>query len=464
MKKQNILVIVASVLLLVSSCKTALQIEKPKESYLPSNLAPALSELPLLVELDVKKLEASINKKMNGVIFEGANISDNDLSVRISKAQNFTFSIKNNVIEYRVPLKVWSRFAWKVEKFGFTASDNYEANGSIALNYKTTISFDKNWKLVSKTTASGFEWIETPKLNVVGVSIPVAPIANIALSRCDKLISDQIDKTLAEMVDVKKYMSQAWNSVQKPQQVNAENGVWLRVTPKDVYVSPFTTTGNKLNMAVALYAQIESFIGSKPAANPLVALPIFKSITRPAQQFNLNIAGDVLFDKISEMAQKQLLNKSFSQGKKSITVTGLSIFGNEGKAVFVADVIGSLKGRIYFTGTMIYNAEKMAVEITEPAFDVKTKNGLAKSASWLLKGVILKQLAPYLTYPVKEDLDKIKKDVNLMLTNYEIINGVSLKGNLNDLSVLNLSLVPGAVRIQVNLKGNIGLKIDDLKL
>jgi len=113
---------------------------------------------------------------------------------------------------------------------------------------------------------------------------------------------------------------------------------------------------------------------------------------------------------------------------------------------------------------MVYNAEKMAVEITEPAFDVKTKNGLAKSASWLLKGVILKQLAPYLTYPVKEDLDKIKKDVNLMLTNYEIINGVSLKGNLNDLSVLNLSLVPGAVRIQVNLKGNIGLKIDDLKL
>ncbi|MEI7504305.1 MAG: DUF4403 family protein, partial [Paludibacter sp.] len=106
MKKQNILVLMAAiVLLLVPSCKT-MQIEKPKETYLPSNLAPALSELPLLVELDVKKLEAAINKKMSGVIFEGANISDKDLAVKISKAQNFTFTIKNNVIEYRVPLKV----------------------------------------------------------------------------------------------------------------------------------------------------------------------------------------------------------------------------------------------------------------------------------------------------------------------------------------------------------------------
>jgi len=463
-KKQNILVVMAAiVLLLIPSCKT-MQIEKPKETYLPSNLAPALSELPLLVELDVKKLEAAINKKMNGVIFEGANISDKDLAVKISKAQNFTFTIKNNVIEYRVPLKVWSRFAWKVEKFGFTVGDNYEATGSIALTYKTTISFDKNWKLVSKTTGSGYEWIETPKLNVVGVSVPVTPIANVALSRCDKLISEQIDKTLAESVDIKKYVTQAWAGVQKPQQVNAENNVWLRVTPKDVYVSPFTTSGNKLNLAVALYAQIESFIGNQPTANTAVPLPVFKYITRPAQQFNLNIAGDILFDKISEMAKKELLNKSFTQGSKSITITGLSIFGNEGKAVFVADVIGSLKGRIYFTGNMVYNPEKMAVEIANPEFDVKTKNSLAKSASWLLHGMILKQLSPYLTYSVKADLDKLKKDVNLMMGNYSIMDGVSLKGNLNDMSVLNLNLVPGAVRIQVNVKGNVGLKVDDLKL
>jgi hypothetical protein len=461
-KKQIIFVSIAMIGLLFTSCKT-MQIEKPNESYLPSNLAPALSELPLQVELDVKKLESSINKKMSGLIFEGSNLSNKDLSVKVWKAQNFTFTINNNVIEYRVPLKVWSRFAWKVEKFGYMVGDNYEANGSIALTYKTTISFDKNWKLVSKTIASGYEWLQTPRLNVVGVNVPVTPIANLALSQCDKLITAQIDKTLGESIDLKKYITQAWTEIQKPREVNTENNLWIRVTPKDVYVSPFTTTGNKLNLAVALYAQIESFMGAQPSANASVALPPFKYVNRPAQQFNLNIGGDVTFEKISELAKKQLLNKTFSEGNKTITITDLSIFGSEGKAVFVADVIGSFKGRVYFTGDMVYDSEKVAVEITKPQFSVKTSNVLIKSASWLLHGMILKQITPYLTYPVKSNLESMRTQVNQMISNYTIVDGVSLQGKLNNLTVTSLSLVPGAVRIQANVKGNVALKVQELK-
>ncbi|MBV5284412.1 MAG: DUF4403 family protein [Paludibacter sp.] len=460
--KQKIIFSIACIALFLNSCKT-MQIEKPTESYLPSNIAPALSELPLQVEIDVKKLESSINKKMNGVIFEGSNLSGKDLSVRISKVQNFTFSINNNVIEYRVPLKVWTRFAWKVEKFGMSVGDFYEATGSIALTYKTSISIDKNWKLVSKTASSGYEWIETPKLNAVGVTVPVTPIANLALSRCDQLISTQIDKSLAEAADLKKYVTQTWTEIQKPREVSAENNVWVRITPKDIYVSPFTTTGNKLNLAVALYTQIESFMGVKPTPNNLVALPPFKYITRPAQQFNVNVGADVTFEKILSIAKAQLTNKTFTEGKRSITITDLSIFGSQGKAVFVADVIGSFKGRIYFTGNMTYNPTKVAVEITEPSFDVKTSNVLVKSASWLLHGMILKQLTPYLTYPVKTDLEKMKTDVNKMMNNYSIMDGVSLQGKLNNMSVTSLSLIPGAMRIQANVKGNITLKVDEIK-
>ena len=462
MKKINLLLPVVALLLTLNSCKTSLQIEKPKESYLPSSLAPAVSELPLAVELDVKKLEASINKKMNGVIFEGSNLTDKDLSVRVSKAQNFTFTINNNVIEYRVPLKVWARFAWKVEKFGYTIGDKYEANGSIALTYKTTISIDKNWKLVSKTSGSGYEWIETPKISVIGVNVPVTPIASLALSQCDKLISNQIDKSLSEMVDLKKYVSMAWTEAQKPRQVNADNNVWLRITPKDIYLSPFTTTANKLNLALAMYAQIESFIGAQPTANAPVALPPFKYVNRPAQQFNLNIGADVTFDKIAEMAKKQLVGKTFEQTGKKITITDLSLYGSNGKAVFMADVEGSLKGRIYFTGNLIYNAEKTAIEITEPEFELKTSDALVKTAGWLLHGMILNKLTPYLTYSVKDKIEEMKTDVNKMMANYSIMDGVSLQGKLNSVTVTDLSLVPGAVRIQANVKGNIGLKVQEL--
>ena len=451
------------VLLIFSSCKTQLQIEKPKESYLPSTISPAMSEFPLQLDIDIKKLEAAINKKMNGLIFEENNLNNQDLSVKVWKAQDFSFRINNNVIEYRVPLKVWSRFAWKIEKFGLSVSDHYEANGSIALTYKTTITIDRNWKLIAKTSSSGFQWIETPKLNLVGINVPVTPIANIALSKSDKLISEQIDKALADMVDLKKYVGMAWTEAQKPVKVNDENNIWIRITPKDVYVSPFSTTGQKLNLAISLYAQIESFMGVEPKQNAILPLPPFKFIQRSPQQFNLNIAADATYEKISEMVKSQLINKTFAEANKSITITDISIFGSEGRAVVVTDVIGSLKGRIYFSGNMVYNPEKAAIEIQNPEFDVKTKNALVKSAGWLLQGLILKKLTPYLTYPVQKDLDDMKGEANKILSNYSVFDGITLQGKLNSLVVNSLDLIPGAVRISTNVKGNITLKIDELK-
>lgn len=447
--------------LFLNSCKS-LQIEKPVESYLPSNLAPAMSEIPLNVEVDIKKLESTVNKKMTGLLYEGTKINNQDLSVKVWKSQDFKFTMKNNVIEYRVPLKIWTRFAWTVEKFGIAVGDHYEANGIIALTYKTAINVDKNWKLVSKTTTSGYQWIEAPKLSVIGVNVPVAPIANIALSKFDKMITEQIDLAMSQMVDLKKYVSMAWDESQKPIQMSENYNTWVRITPKDIYLSPLTSVNNKLNLAISLYAQIESFMGVKPAEKKLVSLPEFKYVQRPPQQFNLNIAADATFDKISEMSKSQLINKTFSEGKNSITITDLSIFGSEGKAVFVADVTGSLKGRIYFTGNMVYNPAKTAVEIQNPQFDVKTKSALVKSANWLLHGIILNKIAPYLTYNVKEDLELMKKEANLMLNNYSVYDGVTLQGKLNSIDVMSLDLVPGAVRISANAKGNIVLKVDEL--
>lgn len=463
MKKISFIITTAIALLSLNACKSGMMIEKPKESYVPSKIAPAMSELPLQVELDIKKLEAAVNKKMNGLIFDGTNLGNKDLAVKVWKAQNFTFTINNNVIEYRIPLKLWTRFAWKVEKFGVSVGDNYEANGSIALTYKTTISIDKNWKLVSKTAGSGYEWLQKPQITAVGVNVPVTPVANLALSQCDKLISEQIDKSLSEMIDLKKYVGGAWTEAQKPRQVNKENNVWLRVSPKDVYMSPFSTTANKMNLTVALYSQFETFIGAQPEANAPVALPAFKYVTRPAQQFNLNVGSDVTFDKITELAKKQLVGKTFNEGSKTITITDLSMFGSDGKAIFMADVIGSLKGRIYFTGNLTYNAGKVAVEVTQPEFELKTSNFLAKSAAWLLHGVILKQITPYLTYPVKDDIEKMKTEVNGMISNYSIMDGISLQGKISTATINSLGLVPGAVRMQANVKGSVGLKIQDMK-
>ena len=47
---------------------------------------------------------------------------------------------------------------------------------------------------------------------------------------------------------------------------------------------------------------------------------------------------------------------------------------------------------------------------------------------------------------------------------YEVItDGVTLQGELNSVTVKELNLIPGALRVLANAKGNIVVKIKDLK-
>lgn len=450
-----------ALLLLLASCKT-LQVEKPAESYLPSNLEPVVSEIPLQVELDVQKLGMALNKQMTGLLFQGDRLAGQDLSVKVWKAKDFSFRIKDNVIEYSVPLKIWSKFSWVTEKFGIRLGDSYEANGTIVLNFVTMVNIDKNWKLVAVTTPKGYQWLETPRVNLFGVTVPVTPIADYALKESQEMITEQIDQLLSGYVDLKQYASMAWNEMQKPVLLSPENNLWLKVTPQDVFLSPFKTNGQTLYVTLSLRTLIESYLGAQPSASKLIPLPGFKTSGQQSSGFNLNVAADATFEKISELARAQLVNKTFTEGKRSITVTDLSVYGSKGKAVFVADVTGSLKGRIYFTGNMIYNPEKAALEVQNPEFDIKTKDALVKSANWLLNGFIIRKITPYLTYPVKDELESLKAEANKSLAGYEVYHGISLQGKLNSLTVTGLDLVPGAVRLNANLKGNIGIQVGDL--
>lgn len=450
-------------LILAVACGSPLQIERPAETYLPSPIEPALSEIPLNVDIDIKKLESSVNRKLTGLIYSGDSLMEHDLSVKVWKVQDFAFSVNNNTITYRLPLKIRAKYRWKVEKFGLSVSDEYEAQGTISVSFRTSVYINKDWKLFARTESIGYQWIEEPKLSVIGVKLPVTKIADIALRNSQESITKSIDKSLSDVVKLENQVASAWDMVQKPMLVNEENNLWIKITPQDIYVAPFVSKNNILRLGISFLTKIESVAGSEPAAGAPVPLPMFKQVSRQPQPFNLNIAADVTYATLSQISASQLVGKTFTEGKRSITITGLSLYSSEGKAVVAADVTGSLKGRIYFTGKMSYNTQKSALEITEADFDIKTKSVLVKSANWLLHGLILKKITPYLTYNVAEVLESTKKEVNASIAGYKLYDGITLKGGLDKMNVTEVSMVPGAVRIKANLSGNIGFDIGDMK-
>lgn len=459
MFKQGIIrwVAYAIILLITGGCGSALRIEGPQESYVPGAFFSSPSVLPIVAEIDLKGLEKTVNKKFDGLLYEDNGSNQKDLEIKVWKAGNFSVFVNNDEISYRIPLKIWSRFTWKVEKFGFILSDKYDATGSIALVYKTKLDVDNNWNVKTKTTSAGYSWIETPKLSVAGINIPVKSIADFALSRTEKLISDGIDKAIGEYINLRELVNGFWQDIQEPIKVDSTYNAWVRVIPTGVTLSPFSSYSGKLQIPITFIGEVETIAGSNiPYTVPLDLPTLGKSYDKPAK-FNINLKADVTFDQIIKAAMQKLDGMVFSEGGKSIKVVGLRLYSSSGKAVLALDVDGSFKGRIFLTGDMEYDPNTLSISVKNADFDIKTRSSLVKSANWLLHGMILRKLQPYLTYNVEQMLEEVRVNANNMIQKYSLFEGVYLYGNLDAISVSNITMVPGAVRVGANLSGNVKL-------
>ncbi|MFM8486308.1 MAG: DUF4403 family protein, partial [Bacteroidota bacterium] len=121
---------------------------KPPESYNRYEDTPLLSYLTIPVLITVDDLVSSLNKTTSGeALYEDFSYTDNNndgLMLSIWKSRDISLSFYGNTIKYRIPLKIWVK---KDLLFGAAA----EADGELALNFKTTYKLNPDWTIGTQT-------------------------------------------------------------------------------------------------------------------------------------------------------------------------------------------------------------------------------------------------------------------------------------------------------------------------
>ena len=164
----------------LASCRTTLPVG-PAESYHDSipQAKPSLINIP--VEMRLTSLENLLNKQLTGIIYEDSILADDNLAIKAWKKENIKLGFDKGQFVYRVPLKLWIKAGWKIEKFGISLSDYREVNAEIALKFKTAVAINKDWTLVTQTVSDGYEWLSSPVLKIGPVNLPITFIADLII-------------------------------------------------------------------------------------------------------------------------------------------------------------------------------------------------------------------------------------------------------------------------------------------
>lgn len=448
------LLLIFSITYFSIGCKTSQQLAKPQEQYSALPIENKLSVINIPIRIAVPELEKSLNAQLPSLLYEDKDIKDDNMMIRAEKMENIKISFGDQNIHYRVPLKLWIQY-----DAGIT---NLEANGNIALQLKTEYKIKADWTMETNTEIESYEWLQQPRLKMIGMSLPVGFIADLVLKNSKKTLTKAIDDTVRDSFNLRNQIQQVWDQLYDSQLVAPEYNAWLQVNPQNIGMTPLVTRGDTLSSTIFVESFPKVTIGSKPAKTKAAPLPPFQYRNATQDDFTLIVSTDVPYSEAERLAQDQLVGETFSEGKRSVKVEGIELYGQGNQLIVNTKLSGSYNGSIYLSGKPIFNPKKNAIDIKDLNFTLETRNFLYKSAAWLLKGSLKNQIEKNMDFLLDYNLTELKNQLQDQLKNYKIANSIFLTGQLSELNLQDAFLAPESIRVNVALKGRLNVQVNGL--
>ena len=453
MKNTGILILFAAVIGL-SACKTT-QPVRPMEQYLQDDLEERSSIINVPLRIDIRELEQSVNRQLPDPLYKDESLEGDNVAVIATKKEDITLGVDSQMVTYRVPLALDIKY-----DIGFST---VKAVGEIAMNFKTAFNVRENWELETSTILDGYEWLRAPKVRLAGINLPAGFIANIIINQSKEVLTEAIDEQVANNFDFKKVIEDTWKQMFAPMLVSEEYNAWLSINPIDIGMTNLLMDQDTIVSTLIIESKPKINLGGKPDDASWRPLPLFQYREFESEEFTLYLNTEISYDEAERIAKEQILGETYSSGKRSVTIEDLELYGQGDKLVVNTKLSGSYNGSIYMTGKPVYNRRKNSIDIKDLSYTLDTRSFLVKSAGWLLKSTIKKQIQDNLDFLLDSNMSEMETQIQQQLENYHINDGVTINGKLNELNIENAYLTATGMRVFIALNGRLGVNVTGFK-
>lgn len=453
-----------TIILFGCACSTTKnQPQRPMETYQdPADLPPSVSNVNIPIRLNAAEIERLLNNKLSGDIYTDNNVDDDGLMMKATRTQNINIRLDGFQMYYRVPVKIW--VFKKLLDNVLTGKRGIEAEGELALNFRTAIEVKPDWSVEPRTELVGYDWIRNMAVKTGIGNLDVKYIADLIIKRSRTTISTAIDQQLKSQFLIRKNLEDAWTMMQRPVPVTSSYGTWwVKLTPQSVEMTPFSTSGDVLQANINIQSLAEVVAGTvQPIFRPDTYLPPFKIGYGANNDFAVNLSTDIPIKEAEALAKSYAVGQVFQPAGKRIEVRDIQLFGQNDKIVVNTSFSGSYTGSLYLVGRPVFDPIKNTIYLEDLDYDLQTKDFLINSAKWLFDKTILKKMKEACVFPLDENVKFFKEMMNSQIQNYKFNNNVSLKGFVNDIKVTDIKILRDKIKIYVSSTGNLNVDVEGL--
>jgi hypothetical protein len=448
-------------LVLISSGKAQM---RPHKSLKPSdnimenyNLSTTVASTVSFVHIPVRwsqsDIEQMLNNQITGVLYEDMSLDADGLKIKATKSRTLKIRLDGMSMTYKVPVQLW--IFKKLLETKLTGVRGIEAEGEIALTFKTVLQIQPDWSLQLKNMA-----VKTGLGN-----LDVKYIANVVVDRTKMELTKGIDASIKQSVDLPSRMNDVWKMLQNPVKLDETYPFWLKLTPQTVSVTALSAAGDELTAMVSASGATEAFMSeTQPSLNENLSLPNFELSTDilTKDDFEINLVADIPMKEAEAMAQKMSVGQSIALGGQTVKITSLKLLGQNNQLIVNAGFAGNYSGNISLIGTPVWDATTTTLRLDNVNYQLNDINFLLRSALWLFDGVIAKKVKEKTVFPIGSKLSEIKVTVNEKLQNYVLNTFTTINGLVEHLNIHQLEITPEGIKIYAQATGKIGVQISGL--
>lgn len=149
---------------------------------------------------------------------------------------------------------------------------------------------------------------------------------------------------------------------------------------------------------------------------------------------------------------------------RHIVIQKVAVSGTAAGALLLkASFTGSFNGTLLFSGVPVFNDDTKKVVLLHLRYDLQTNNLLLKGAKLLFASRIEKELKKAASFSVSRVFEEAEKAITDNL-NKEWAKGVSGAGDVADLRLLNIQVMPEHLLAKMLCEGSLQLTISELLL
>ena len=451
--------------LIVSSCSTTAKIEAMKPEPDDASLLVyenAYSYINMPISIKLKDIENKTNSLLTDLIYEDNNLDDDDIEMKVWKLSPITITNLDGKIKTILPLKVFAKYRYGVNKLGIDLRDTKEFN----LNGIVTLLSDvnlTNWKVNTNTKLEKIDWNDSPTMSILGKNMPITYLINPAVSIFRSKIEKKIDESISKSMDFKPNVLDALQKICTPFEMNAAYQSWLRIVPTELYTTEAKLIKENINLQMGIKCNMETLIGSKPETRFDKDKIVLKPVSKMPEDVSANIVAVSTYADASRIMTKNFAGQIFGEGSKKVKVQKVDIWHKAGKMVIALEVLGSINGKIYLIGFPQYNTETKEIYFDQLDYALDTKSRLMRSANWLVQGLILKKIQKMCRYSITPNLEEAKKSMATYLNNFSPMPGVFVNGKIENIDFQKIQLTNKGIIAFVKVKGNVSVNVDGLK-